>query len=1138
MSRNAIVSVLGALGLAAIAPHVTPHRDAETSQDNQSRGSATHAASDTSKRRRSARELVAEYDGAADFAEVARKRRGTLTVIIATLPDPIDSHMDWAFDSGIESIRRANEATGFVMDRFWLPWPGTGDSARVKPNGATRPVRDVYPGVLLFRPTSPTDSALRVFLIVGETSAYGLRASQFDAALAERDTLLGSPVPTVKAKCRDNQWTTSRVADPAILRIVGPVSSGSSASLRRALDRWRLRRKIPGCSCVAEIVSGGATNAGNREWFVRPSYSFHATVHSDDYLQSAIEHYLDAMGIGQNEIAYLREGSSYGQGAALRDTTRYGTLTRLRSRVERLFTDGVPAIRRHEVIDSLLTALDTVRANDTLFHSVIHSYRRRQPTAEELLARRDSILRIKLAGLTQRDRDSMPISIRFPVNISRLRSEYARHPAAPVTQTGAPQAPRIPLNLVDAPVTDEAPYVASDFTAPSLEFIIAEVAGALRTHHIKAVGILASDVRDKLFLADELKHRLRDVQLFTFGSNVLLAREDFGSLRGMLVVSSYPLTLENQHWDLTARTGRERIPFQSDIAEGIFNATLFQLDQGSLAADYSLPLSAVHTATPPVWISAVGKRTILPIEFENAGLARPADSASYLEASQGPISGARGDTIPLRSTSLSAQPSELVTYGFFTLALVLAFFATYGVAQYRINARARVSLDTLAGIATEDLDPDARSTVVMRHALMFRREVYALIRLGAILLLFFAVALFTMRSKAHGQLFDAWRYLLPTLFVIAAAFAMARAARPMALLARYGTLPWATHGTHVRRDRPLDGIAWFTGIVARALLLVIAIIWFGAFVGLISDIDVLLHHAPGHAALFFLRTTAIGSGLSPAWPLLLGGLGLMSWSAWHLRRVGLLGRVTAIEYFSMHSKLRAAVDRAFAPRATEPRSPIQATGVLARTSALLDEWHIDRVDRDSPAADVRSVRRHLFYAVPGVRGAALLAYLLCFAIYQWSGFHRSFESDLFPSIGWPPFLTRLDPSLRWPSFLALTHYDVLYRTIILSAIVSIAWALYRLLATWFNLRDFLRAIGYTPLLDAFGRSSKGIEFDALDNAPVRFVVLFVVPKDQFQTHLRTLAAIAKFLNDRSVRDRLGTAADADEILQIFESSGK
>ena len=69
---------------------------------------------------------------------------------------------------------------------------------------------------------------------------------------------------------------------------------------------------------------------------------------------------------------------------------------------------------------------------------------------------------------------------------------------------------------------------------------------------------------------------------------------------------------------------------------------------------------------------------------------------------------------------------------------------------------------------------------------------------------------------------------------------------------------------------------------------------------------------------------------------------------------------------------------------------------------------------------------------------------------------------------------------------------------------------------------------------AFGRSTGGIEFDALDNAPVKFVVLFIVPKNQFQTHLRTLASIAKFLNDRAVREHLASAKSAEEILSIFQ----
>lgn len=70
---------------------------------------------------------------------------------------------------------------------------------------------------------------------------------------------------------------------------------------------------------------------------------------------------------------------------------------------------------------------------------------------------------------------------------------------------------------------------------------------------------------------------------------------------------------------------------------------------------------------------------------------------------------------------------------------------------------------------------------------------------------------------------------------------------------------------------------------------------------------------------------------------------------------------------------------------------------------------------------------------------------------------------------------------------------------------------------------------------AFGRSTSGIAFESLDGEPVNFIVLFVVPKDQFQTHLRTLAAIAKFLNDKTVREELSKAPSSAAILQVFEN---
>jgi fructose-specific phosphotransferase system IIA component len=68
----------------------------------------------------------------------------------------------------------------------------------------------------------------------------------------------------------------------------------------------------------------------------------------------------------------------------------------------------------------------------------------------------------------------------------------------------------------------------------------------------------------------------------------------------------------------------------------------------------------------------------------------------------------------------------------------------------------------------------------------------------------------------------------------------------------------------------------------------------------------------------------------------------------------------------------------------------------------------------------------------------------------------------------------------------------------------------------------------------FARSKQGVDFESLDEKPVHYIVLFLVPKDQFQTHLRTLAAIAKFLNDPVVRGELAEASDAAAILKVFE----
>jgi mannitol/fructose-specific phosphotransferase system IIA component (Ntr-type) len=67
----------------------------------------------------------------------------------------------------------------------------------------------------------------------------------------------------------------------------------------------------------------------------------------------------------------------------------------------------------------------------------------------------------------------------------------------------------------------------------------------------------------------------------------------------------------------------------------------------------------------------------------------------------------------------------------------------------------------------------------------------------------------------------------------------------------------------------------------------------------------------------------------------------------------------------------------------------------------------------------------------------------------------------------------------------------------------------------------------------FGRSAKGIDFEALDNSPVHFVVLFIVPKKDYHLHLQTLAAIAKMFTNCEIRKQLGEAECRTAILDIL-----
>lgn len=77
------------------------------------------------------------------------------------------------------------------------------------------------------------------------------------------------------------------------------------------------------------------------------------------------------------------------------------------------------------------------------------------------------------------------------------------------------------------------------------------------------------------------------------------------------------------------------------------------------------------------------------------------------------------------------------------------------------------------------------------------------------------------------------------------------------------------------------------------------------------------------------------------------------------------------------------------------------------------------------------------------------------------------------------------------------------------------------------------------MIVAFGKSSRGVDFQSVDGKPAHLFFLLVTPDDNPGEHLRTLARISRILKNRALRDRLMQASRSGEIqMLISEEDGK
>jgi len=76
------------------------------------------------------------------------------------------------------------------------------------------------------------------------------------------------------------------------------------------------------------------------------------------------------------------------------------------------------------------------------------------------------------------------------------------------------------------------------------------------------------------------------------------------------------------------------------------------------------------------------------------------------------------------------------------------------------------------------------------------------------------------------------------------------------------------------------------------------------------------------------------------------------------------------------------------------------------------------------------------------------------------------------------------------------------------------------------------------ILAAFAVLDNKVEFDSIDNEPVKMVFLLVGPENQSSQHIKLLSRISRLMNSSAFREKLLECEDSNELFETFKAEEK
>jgi hypothetical protein len=808
-----------------------------------------------------------------------------LRTLLACLPDPVDSTSGYQFDSVVDAIQRAAETQKYVLDRYYYPWSGQkGKAGKAPPLDLT--VRNALFGLegpRLLTLQGARGPAGRPFeREPGALLFRSPRPAGVAAAGAGRGTLLLVLLvgETATAGLHKEALTAGlrligraqRDRPTVQVDLLGPFFSGGQVSLAEATHAWAEAEARPagrpGRAVHCCVRSGSATGVDVQTFRGRcrpATVDFAATVVPDLEVVTAMFEYL---------------GVAYRQGRQLR------------------FREDVACLSE----------------SNTAFGQNL----------------RASLQGSCPAGTAAPPRAYGLTFLPFPLHVSDVRTARGKDAGAgPMNTLSLPSFGkdlRLPLEE-GKPPRDTEPSLVPSMAAVQSERVLTGLLTTIAHERFRYALIVATDVKDRLFLASLLRQHSPETRLLFAGGDLLLSHPDFrADLRGAVVGSPYPLYLMNQHWSFPARGNESHLLFAGQSEQGCYNATVALLNPTECSPhllEYGVPFPdlqrekylgrpGVDRGKPPVWISIIGQGGPQPLA------AVPLD---------------RGDSYVLPGPAgAGGQPT------FEPTVTGLWLVSTLGVAVLTVALAwgyARGGLLTPAGQRGEGMAawfvPRGRRQVVYTAACL----------LGPFFAFAYVAWVWTIPLRQLLWLGDdspvrlgavpwlvALLAALLTLFFLV--FVLAWPLWQLACLALpfLAPAPWWLAGRFLDRlrgkfpGRALKDLRRHWLALVTLCLLALLVAYLGTHWPEQSGAG------PAEDLFLFERATSLSGGVSPVFPALLLGFAFFWWGSRHLKRLQLLSQQQnkrIAEPFPEGAPFTEALDRARTVWAAL-RSPHRATG--------------------------------------------------------------------------------------------------------------------------------------------------------------------------------------------------------------------